>query len=71
MSNLSYKGKDSTTYKLVLLGFTTGTCLLIWGFITGAEWVTSTAAMLGSYVLKGGVSAASEAYRDKGKVHAD
>lgn len=67
MSNLAYRGGKSTTLNLVLLGFTTGTGLLLSGHITGSEWITGVLGLLTGYVLRGGIAAAAEAYRDKGK----
>lgn len=67
MSNLAYRGHKSTTLHLVLLGFFTGTGLLLTGHINGGEWVTGVLGLLTGYVLKGGIAAAAEAYRDKSK----
>ena len=65
MSNLDYRGQKSTTFKLVLLGFTTGTALLLWDKITGDQWVVGVLGLLTGYVLKEGVAKVAEAYRDK------
>lgn len=66
MSNLAYRGNRSTTLWLVLLGFGTGSLFLMTGQITGSEWVTGVLGMLSAYVLREGVKAVAEAYRDKG-----
>jgi len=63
--NLAYRGYKSVTFKLVLLGFITGSVFLIYGYITGSEWVTGVLGLLAGYVLRDGVSKAAEAYRDK------
>lgn len=64
--NLDYKGAKSTTFQLVLLGFVTGTGLIIAGYIDGNQWVTGVLGLLSGYVLRDAVKSASEAYRDKG-----
>jgi hypothetical protein len=67
VSNLEYHGHNSTTLKLVLLGFLTGTALVLSGHISGSEWVAGVLGLLAGYVVQGGVKAAAEAYRDKDK----
>lgn len=65
MSSLDYRGQESTTYQLVLLGFLTATGLVIAGIITGSEWVTGALGLLTAYVLKQVGTSVAEAYRDK------
>ena len=64
--NLDYKGRKSTTFQLVLLGFITGTALIIFVFIDGNQWVTGVLGLLTGYVMRDAVKSAAEAYRDKG-----
>lgn len=66
MRNLDYRGTQSTTFKLVLLCFLTGTALLVGGYISGSEWVTGIIGLVSGFVLRDGVAKAAEAYRDKG-----
>jgi len=65
MSNLDYRGTKSVTYKLVLLGFATGTALLLSGHITGENWVTGVLGLLTGYVVRDAAAKIAEAYRDK------
>ena len=65
VNNLEYRGTKSLTYKLVLLGFLTGTALLLFGEISGGQWVTGVLGLIGTYVVKEAASKASEAYRDR------
>jgi hypothetical protein len=67
MSNLHYRGTKSTTYKLVLLSFLTGTGLLLHGDITGGEWVTGVLGLVAGYVARDIGAKSAEAYRDKGQ----
>ena len=64
--NLDYKGSKSTTFQLVLLGFVTGTALIVFGYIDGNQWVTGVLGLLTGYVMRDAVKSFSEAYRDKG-----
>ena len=64
--NLQYKGRKSTTFQLVLLGFVTGTALIVFGYIDGNQWVTGVLGLLTGYVMRDAVKSAAEAYRDKG-----
>ncbi len=65
MKNLDYRGAKSLTFRLVLLGFLTGTGLLMIDKLSGAEWVTGVLGLIVTYVIKEATAKASEAYRDK------
>ena len=65
VSNITYRGTDSTTYRMVLLAFFTATLMLTMDKISGDAWVTGALGLVATYVAKQIGVAASEAYRDK------
>lgn len=65
MSNLTYQGSQSTTYRLVLLAFLTATAMLGLGKISGSEWVSGALGLVSAYVVRELGAGAAEAYRDK------
>lgn len=64
-SNITYKGFRSVTFNLVLLGYVTGTALLVFGFITPEIWETGVLGMLTGYIIRDGVSKIAEVYYQK------
>jgi len=63
--NLSYKGYRSVTFSLVLLGFVTGTTLLVCQYITETTWRDAVLGLLSGYVIRDGISKVAEAYMMK------
>lgn len=61
-SNLCYRGFKSTTFALVMMGFWTGTGLLLANMITAQIWETSVLGLLSGYVARAAISSAAEAY---------
>lgn len=61
-STNSYRGAKSTTFILVLMGFWTGTTLLVTGFITAPIWETSVLGLLSGYIIRQAIGSAAEAY---------
>lgn len=64
MRQLDYRGTKSSTFKLVLFAFVTGTLMLVLEKISGSEWVTGVLGLVASYVVKDSVASMAEAYRD-------
>ena len=69
--NLQYRGWNSTTLRLVVIVFFTGTVLLIFDKINGDQWVTGIIGLVASYVIKESVAKVSEAYRDRNENHTE
>lgn len=67
MSALTYKGMQSTTFIMCAVTGLVGTALLILGQIDQDTWKGVIDMAIGGYVVRHASSAASEAYRDKGK----
>lgn len=66
MKNLEYRAWGSTM-KLVLLVFLTTTALLLYGSLSGDNWVAVTIGIVGGWVLKDAATKFSEAYKEKGQ----
>ena len=65
LSNLTYKGWRSITLQLVIMGFFTGTALLLGGYIGEVTWKDAVLGMLAGYIVRDGVSKVAEAYLTK------
>ena len=61
-STNTYRGVKSTTFMLVLMGFWTGTILLVFGYISDRIWETSVLGLLSGYVIRAAIGSAAEAY---------
>lgn len=61
-SNLEYRGHNSSTFRLVLFCFVVGTALLLFGKISGGDWVTGVIGLVSAYVVKEAVAKGAEAY---------
>ena len=68
-SNLEYRGHNSSTFRLVLFCFLTGTALLLVGKITGGDWVTGVIGLVSAYVIKESIAKGAEAYTMRNNGH--
>ena len=62
MKTNAYRGFSSTTFVFVMLGFVTGTALLVGGFIDSLIWKDGVLGLLTGYVIRAAVGSVSEAY---------
>ena len=62
MKTNEYRGFRSTTFVFVMLGFVTGTSLLITGLIDSIVWKDGVLGLLTGYVVRTAVGSAAEAY---------
>lgn len=61
-STNAYRGFKSTTFILVMMGFWTGTALLVAELITAQIWETSVLGLITLYIGRAAISSAAEAY---------
>lgn len=61
-SSITYRGWRSITAQLVLLGFLTGTGLLVGGYIEASTWASEVLALLSGYIIRDFANKAAEAY---------